>query len=104
MIAAKPKHSDIYKDEAVSAENFVERVRQKMPTPNHKFKKTDRINLQSRYPEYREESAEERTKPATPIKIDLKMITKKGYDEEFLEKLRRFLDFCKRIFKTGLKK
>lgn len=99
MIATKFKHDDIIdKDEVACAENFTERMRQKVVSPKHKFKKTDRIHLQSRYPEYREESEEEKKK-AAQINASLAHVAKKGYDEELLEKLRRFLEFWKRIFK-----
>lgn len=84
------------------AENFVEHIRQKIATPKHKFKKTDRINMQVRFPEYREETESEKQE-AAKNKIDLaavvKKVVKKGYDQEFMERLRRFFEFVKRIFK-----
>jgi hypothetical protein len=99
MIAAKIKHDELIEKDAVAcAENFAERMRQKVVSPKHKFKRTDRIHLQTRYPEFREESEEEKNK-ATQLDASLDKVAKKGYDQELLEKLRRFLEFWRRIFK-----
>ena len=88
----------LFNYEQFKAEKFVKRMRRRMASPMHKFKKTDKLNLQIRYPHYREESEEEK-QAASPQQINLATVITRGYDSEILAKLKSFLEFIKRIFK-----
>ncbi|NUM35122.1 MAG: hypothetical protein HUU50_11295 [Candidatus Brocadiae bacterium] len=79
-------------------EEFLQRLRCKVASPLHKFKKTDRLNVQSRFPEFQEETEEEK-KANVVKKVEIKDVVSRGYDVEILEKLQAFLEFLKNIFK-----
>lgn len=101
MIAMKPNLPHlIAKDAELNVQRIVKRFRRRMTPPHHKFKRTVLINFYVRYPQFREESEEEK-QAASRVKIDADLVSviQKGYDQELLEKLRRFFAFMKRIFK-----
>ena len=89
---------DSHRKTAEKTDAFVKKMRGKVAA-NHDFKKTDRIDLKAKYPNYKEESEEEKKAAVIPG-VDLKKVVKKGFDEELMDKLRRFLDFVKHMF-TG---
>ncbi len=76
-------------------DKFLLRILKKVAPANHELKKTDRIKLPERFPEYQEETSP----PAETKQIDFKTIYKLGYDSELLAKLKSFLAFIKEIFK-----
>lgn len=79
------------------ASDFVNRMREKV-SPQHRFKKTDKLHLISRYPEYKEETKEDQENTQGK-EVDLKKVILKRYDKEFLEKFKSFFSFLKNIFK-----
>jgi len=81
-----------------NVDEFLQRLRCKVASPLHKFKKTDRLNIQTKFPQFQEESEEEK-KVNIAKKIEIKDVVSKGYDLEILEKLQSFLEFLKNIFK-----
>jgi len=82
---------------AHSAEEFIKHLRNKVASL-HKFKKTDRINLITRYPEYQVPSEEDSS--SVPIKkVKVEDVLARGYDQELLDRLRHFFDFLKNILK-----
>ena len=85
-------------DISENVEEFLRRLRCKMASPLHKFKKTDKFNIQTKFPQFQEETDEEK-KANIAKKVDIKDVVSKGYDVEILDKLRAFLEFLKSIFK-----
>lgn len=81
-----------------NVEEFLQRLRCKVASPLHKFKKTDKFNIQTKFPQFQEETEEEK-KANIAKKVEIKDVVAKGYDIELLEKLHAFLEFLKSIFK-----
>ena len=80
---------------ARSAEEFIKHLRTKVASL-HKFKKTDRINMLTRYPEYQVPSEENSSsKPIKKIKIE--DVVAKGYDQDLLDRRKHFFNFLKNI-------
>jgi hypothetical protein len=91
---------------SVTFTRFIERFRRKFTSPNHQFKKTDRIDMHKRYPNLKEElkkaclCLEEGKMPEIDIEKWQK-IMKTQYDEELFAAWQRFLELLKQIFKKN---
>lgn len=107
MIALKQKLPDVLEtivEKIALAEALMNRLRCKMTSRDHQFKKTDRIDIYARYPQYREQ-AEAANETKKRIKVDVATLVEKSksYNSELFEKLRRFFEFLRRIFKRSIK-
>ena len=95
----KNQHKNSTETISITLEKFLHRLLTKLAPTKQDMKKTDRIHIGDRYPEYVEETEEEKQKAAQKTPPDVKTILKGGYDSELLEKWKSFLAFFRQIFK-----